>query len=603
MTSRRRIDSAALRASPAFRLIDRRRCIRLTSLVFARVAVGFLDLLLAAALYLLFLRLQSVSPIKHSRWTPHTILATVALTGALVVIRALLDVLSTWLASRQIQGLYNELLLRLIHGYSKMRWERFVERNRSELLNHATHVAREAADFYHRWVEFIASTIVVIIMAAALFYQSPIAASALCASVILFYILHRSAISARLQRAAFLREQSMRDLQKDIADVLSAGREIRAYRNHAFFFRRISQHSGRLSECNLRIVILPQIVRILADQGVTLLFLCIVAAVELKHGDTRQLLSLLVFYFALSRRLLPLISQIFFILGQMEGSYENVLTVDSELQDCLRNEIPVSLPHLPSGYFALEMRLVTYSFDPNAPILQHVSLHLRVGQTMVLRGVSGSGKTSLLNIIAGVSQPTSGTVYVDRARIAYVPQEILLLDDTIRNNLLFGLPAKSDAEIRRALTAARLEDFVALQPLGLETEVGDNGILFSGGERQRLGVARAILRGADLLLLDEATSALDEENERQLLENVRVSGVATILVTHRLHKLPIAQREFLLQGGRLIEHHPTRSVGNDNGVVELEEDFESKLGCDHDAQYLSSSAALGEIIRTGCTPS
>ncbi len=171
----------------------------------------------------------------------------------------------------------------------------------------------------------------------------------------------------------------------------------------------------------------------------------------------------------------------------------------------------------------------------------------------MLRGVSGSGKSSLLNLIAGVSQTATGVICVDRASVAYVPQEIALLDDSIRNNLLFGLTEKSDAELMNALAAAKLSEFVAAQPLGLDTGVGDNGILFSGGQRQRLGLARAILRGATLLLLDEATSALDEEAEGYVLKSLATAGIAVVLATHRVHKQFCAQRVVWLHKGRLIE--------------------------------------------------
>ena len=158
-----------------------------------------------------------------------------------------------------------------------------------------------------------------------------------------------------------------------------------------------------------------------------------------------------------------------------------------------------------------------------------------------------------MNIIAGVLQPTSGSICIDQAKAAYVPQDAALLDDSIRNNLLFGLAAKSDADLLHALQVANLRELVEAQPFGLDTPVGDNGVLFSGGQRQRLGLARAILRGAKLLLLDEATSALDEENESQVLANIGASGVAVLLVTHRTPKHEFAQRVFRLEHGCLRE--------------------------------------------------
>jgi ATP-binding cassette subfamily B protein len=147
-----------------------------------------------------------------------------------------------------------------------------------------------------------------------------------------------------------------------------------------------------------------------------------------------------------------------------------------------------------------------------------------------------------------------------------VPQEIALLDDSIRNNLLFGLLKRSDAELMNALAAANLDDFVTAQPLGLETRVGDNGILFSGGQRQRLGLARAILRGATLVLLDEATSALDEENEGQVLENLATAGVAVVLASHRVHKHFCDHRTFWIREGRLME-------GSEDPLTPLQDDL------------------------------
>jgi ABC-type bacteriocin/lantibiotic exporter with double-glycine peptidase domain len=134
-----------------------------------------------------------------------------------------------------------------------------------------------------------------------------------------------------------------------------------------------------------------------------------------------------------------------------------------------------------------------------------------------------------------------------------VPQEISLLDDSIRNNLLFGTMKASDAELMTALDAANMKEFVDAQPLGLESMVGDNGVLLSGGQRQRLGVARAFLRGASLLLLDEATSALDEASESQVMQNLRESGVAVFLVTHRIHRQPFVHRVLRLEHGYLVE--------------------------------------------------
>lgn len=543
----------------AIRLLGNRQRILFLWLTTTRIAVGFCDLLVASAMYLLFLQLQGRSLVHDVWWTPKTSLSTALITLILVVLRTLMALFSTRSVFRQIQNLYTDFLLRLAQGYSELQWGRFVESNRSELINRSVYTAREAADFYHRCIEMTSDVVIVTILAAALVYQSSLAACAFGMSLATFYVVHRFLIRGRLQAAALSREASLNMLQRNLADMFSSGKEIRTYGNHAFFHDRIRRHAERFAESTLRTVFLPQIARIVSDQGAVLLFLLIIVAVQLRQGDARQLLSLLAFYFVLSRRLLPLISQISFVAGQMEGSYENVRIVDSELSECRKYRALARPKLLPNSGLVMELEGVSFSFRKGAAILRNVSLSLREGEIVVLHGVSGIGKSSLLNLIAGILEPVTGVVRVDRTKIAYLPQETTLLDDTIRNNLLFGLPEKSEEDLMSALAGARLSDFVLAQELGVETRVGDNGALFSGGQRQRLGLARAILRGGQLLLLDEATSALDEETERQVLENLSACGKSVLLVTHRVRTQAFAQRVFRIQDGCLVEESPQLS--------------------------------------------
>ena len=537
----------------ALRLVGERHCLSFLLLVVGRVLVGFCDLLLAGAMYLLFLLLQGASPAHHGWWTPRTTLSAAFVTAILVLLRVSFDILSTRSVVGHIQGLYTDILLRLTRGYNKMQWVRFAQRNRSELLNHAMYTAREASNFYHLGIEITAGTIVVAAMTVALIYQSPPAAFGLGVTAAMLYAVHRFLIRGKLQRSASEREEALRILQRSLADMFSSGKEMRSYGIEAFFSQRIASQARDAALSHRRVALLPQVARILTDQGVVLLFLGVIIAVELGHGDVRRLLSLLMFYFVLSRRLLPLISQISFMAGQMESSYKNVQIVAEELDECLVYRTGNSVAQRANDNVVAELERVSFSFHEGSPLLRNVSCCLRPGERVLLQGASGSGKSSLMNIIAGVLEPTCGTIRVDRARVAYVPQEVALLDDSIRNNLLFGLTSKSDAELTHALEVANLREFVAAQSLGLDTGVGDNGILFSGGQRQRLGLARAILRGASLLLLDEATSALDEENESQVLGNLRASGIAVLLVTHRVPRRDFAQRALRLEHGLLVE--------------------------------------------------
>lgn len=531
---------------------SRNQHLRIAGLTGLRIIVGICDLLLAAAMYVLFLVLQGGAPVRQIWWMPRTTLAAALLAAFLGVLRSILDVLSTRAVVGHVQKIYAETVLRLTRGYTAMRWSSFVDCNRSELLNLAVNTAREGTNLYHLSIELLATVVVVVAMTGALIYRSPGAACGLILTGSAFYVVQHLLVRKKLLEAGWQKERSLRDLQRWLADILECGKEIRTYTNQDFFYGRIREQVHSVAHESLRLMVLPQVSRILSDQGVVLAFLGVVIAVAMHHGDVRELLSLLAFYFVLSRRLLPLVSQVSFIASQMEAASQSMYLVSEQIAECDRRAAPVRPRHLPDAGFVLVLEQVSFAFDQGPMILQHLDLWLRMGEIVVIRGVSGSGKSTLLNLVAGITQPSTGMVLVDPENIAYVPQDVVLFDDSIRNNLLFGLSDKSDNELIEALVFAKLHEFVTSQPLGLETRVGNNGILFSGGERQRLGLARAILRGPKLLLLDEGTSALDEHNEAVIMGNLSTCGIAVLLVTHRISGHSFPHRVLELDNGRLI---------------------------------------------------
>ena len=575
----------------ALRLLSERQAALFVWLSAARSAVGFCDLALAVAMYVLFLLVQGHAPAHSFLRTPITTLDAALLTSALVVVRTAVDIVSSHLAIGYIQGLHTDFLLRLTQGYNEMDWNHLAARNRSELTSRALHTTREAADFYHRCIELVSGGAIVAVMTVACFYQSSLAALGFACTLAAFYLAHRLIIRKRVLHAALKRETAQAALQRTIADMLRSGKEIRTYQNPAFFRDRIHRLADKFGAGNRSAVLLPQVARSCADQGTMLIFLGLTVAAEMMHGDTSRLLSLLAFYFVLSRRLLPLVSQISLIAGQMESSFENVRMVNAELEECREFRMEPAPALLPASGYILQLKDVTFSFDRQTPLLHGINLVVSPGETVVLHGPSGEGKTTLLNLIAGISLADSGVVRVDRSAVAYVPQEVPLLDDTIRENLLFGLPSRSDEELRRALAAARLEDLVVALPRGFETRVGDDGALFSGGERQRLGLARAILRGSQLLLLDEATSAMDEENERQVLLNLGAMGMAVILVTHRRQARFFAQCVYRIQGGVLVEERDSilREAAEDHPGI-----FETSI-----TAHVSGAVAAADALASG----
>ena len=206
--------------------------------------------------------------------------------------------------------------------------------------------------------------------------------------------------------------------------------------------------------------------------------------------------------------------------------------------------------------------------DPDAPTaLKHVSLDIKAGETVALVGGSGGGKTTLLGLLPRFYDVSGGQILLDgvdlrdyqllalRRQFALVSQDVILFNDTVAANIAYGDPAPDQVRIEAAARAAYAHDFIMQMPQGYATPAGQNGSRFSGGQRQRLAIARALYKDAPILLLDEATSALDTESERQVQAALEVlmRNRTTIVIAHRLSTIESADRIVVMQGGQLVE--------------------------------------------------
>ena len=225
-------------------------------------------------------------------------------------------------------------------------------------------------------------------------------------------------------------------------------------------------------------------------------------------------------------------------------------------------------PALPPMRRGLAFNGVSMRYDPaGAPALDNVSLEVPAGSVVALVGASGAGKTTLVHLIPRFYEPEQGCITIDgqdirdvslaslRAQVGIVSQDVALFDDTVRRNILYGDPQAGEDRVMTAARAAFAHDFVMQLPEGYDTRVGEGGVKFSGGEKQRLAIARALLRDAPILILDEATSALDSASERmvqQALENL-LKDRTTFVIAHRLSTVRHADLIVVLHEGRIVE--------------------------------------------------
>ena len=228
----------------------------------------------------------------------------------------------------------------------------------------------------------------------------------------------------------------------------------------------------------------------------------------------------------------------------------------------------------------LEAKNICFSYDGERPVLKDVSLTAEPGQTVAVVGHSGSGKSSLINLIPRFYDPQSGQILIDgqntrevtleslRKQVAYVSQDVIIFDDTIKNNIRYGTPEATDEQVVAAAKAAAAHNFIMETENGYDTVLGERGGRLSGGQRQMISIARAMLKNAPILILDEATSALDSQSERIVQDSLDtlMKGRTSIVIAHRLSTVINADRIYVFNDGEIVDFGTHEELLEHDGI-------------------------------------
>jgi ATP-binding cassette subfamily B protein len=404
--------------------------------------------------------------------------------------------------------------------------------------------------------------------------------------------------SARVRAQTTTLQQEESDVLARASEGLTSIRIVHAFGQEEFEVREFEREAKQSYVANLNLTV-TNAISSLTVSGIMALGLAVVLYVATLHIlEHRLTVGQLTLFLAYVNMLYQPLEQLSYTAWALEGAAAGMQRV-FEILDAEDSvpENPGAKP-MPRARGEITFDHVDFAYDPDHPILREVSLSLKPGQTVALVGGTGAGKTTLLSLVPRFYDPNAGRVFIDgidvrtatkkslRANISVVLQDTLLLSGTVLENIAYGRPEATRAEICAAAEAAQAHAFIEQLPRGYDTPVGERGIRLSGGQKQRIGLARAFLKNAPILLLDEPTSALDLETEAGIMETLHVamSRFTTLIVTHRLSTIHHVDCIYVLEKGQVIESGTGPDLLTRNGVyarlwnsTKNERDLPSKL--------------------------
>jgi len=500
----------------------------------------------------------------HERLVVYGLLALVSI----YAIKALFLVLLTWVQMKFVFGVQANLSQKLFESYLKQPYTFHLQRNSAQLIRN---VVTETNLFTHTGLKsvmiFITEVLVLLGVSILLVFVEPIGTlivvSVLGLAMWVFYMYTRG----YLLRWGEARQHHEGMRIQYLQEGLGGSKEVKLLGQEDNFISQYQVHnsgSARVGQYKSVMQVLPRIwLELLAVFGLVILVLAMIW----QGKSLGAVLPTLGLFAAAAFRLIPSANRIISAVQGVRFAVPVVETLFTEYQQIDKNTQLHRKTKLQfDNSICIENLSYTYP-DTNSPALSGVDVVIESGESVGLIGGSGAGKSTLVDIILGLLSPTSGAVKVDgvdiknntrgwQDQIGYVPQSIFLTDDSLRRNIAFGIPSGliNEDAIKRAISAAQLEEFVAKLPEGLDTIVGERGVRISGGQRQRIGIARALYNDPKILVLDEATSSLDMETERGVMDAVNaLHGDKTlIIVAHRLTTVEHCDRLYRLDLGRVI---------------------------------------------------
>jgi ATP-binding cassette, subfamily B, bacterial PglK len=478
----------------------------------------------------------------------------------LYILRIFLNTLFQYKITSFAFSIVSDFRSRLFKKDLNLKYTAFSKQNTSILSNT---ILIEANNLYHLIypiLVIVSESIVALLFLVVLFFNNYKATI-----VIMFFFTVVSLFVLQIFKKYFKQKGEERTIlaetnNKFLNESFGNFKYIRLANQSKIVCKKFDKNSYKLSNINSQYMVLMTIPKNILE---TLGLITIVLTIIYLSFNNAKLLVTMGVYVVVFYRLFPSINKIISSLNSIkfyEKSIDTILENLKLLSESYEKSTVIEFNH------KLELKNMSFSYGLNK-IFDNINLSIYKGDKIALVGTSGSGKTSLINIITTLITDIEGDIIIDgiklsddtiyswRDKIGYIPQDIYLFDGTVAENILFGHDTVDEERIKTVLKIAKIYDFF-LEKDGIDTKVGDNAIQLSGGQKQRLAIARALYRNPEVLILDEATSALDEQTEKEIMDDMYeiCKDKTLIVIAHRLKTITKCNRVIKVCKGKLYEH-------------------------------------------------
>ena len=426
-------------------------------------------------------------------------------------------------------------------------------------------------------LQFFAEILVCLVLGSFLFFTDPQITIIIVIALLLFVVLFTKKIKSYLSYIGEEDRKFSMGIVKWLQQSFGGLKETKIMHREKFFLGKFEEQYSQWADLekiyrNLQMIPKP----IMETLSITALMIAII--LKLLSGTQMSSFMTTISVFAIAAfRLLPsfnritgYVSVIIFNFPAFEAVYQDLKRVDELLGTSYltTRDAKEALPLKEK----IQIQNLSYKYPEGEDfVLRDVNISIPKNKSIALVGPSGAGKTTLADLILGVLEPTKGNILIDEAdafthltawqkNVGYIPQTIYLMDDTIRNNIIYGAEAADEERLMKAVEEAQLKEFIESLSEGLDTEVGERGIRLSGGQRQRIGIARALYSNPEVLVLDEDTSALDNETEKAVMDAIdSLSGSKTlIIIAHRLTTVENCDIKYEVKNGGVNPVQPDK---------------------------------------------